>query len=493
MYELKHVTPESEGIPSDAVVRFIDKVTEYRMNIHSFAFIRRGNVAAEAYAKPFFDENFNHRLYSCSKSFVSLAIGKLVRENKVKLTDKICSYFTEFVDENTDEKVKETTIEDMLEMSVSPLTDSYALRPDLPWAESFFKVRGVKPSGTVFDYNSSGSFVLGALVEKLTGKTFIEYLRPEFDEIGVSGNIRCVTSPDGYAWGASGVICTLRDFAKVCLLVMNKGEHNGKRLLPSEYIAAATSKQIANYTRNDYTPRKSRGYGYQFWITDKGYSMYGMGSQYAFFFPDKDFLFVCNGDTQVNGDDFCGEFLYEWVSEVYDRISTDSLPESNAAGNLEKRISEFGLPKSDGDEDSDFRPAVDGAEYELEPNDMGIKHFALEFCDDGGTFVYENKRGVKRIKFGMCRYERGTFPETNYYSERVSVPSGREFDCVAAAEWVEKEKLLIRIYVIDNCMGNLFITLGFKGDDVGIEMNKRAEFFLDDYDGFACGHRMKRG
>ena len=107
MYELKHVTPESEGIPSDAVVRFIDKVTEYRMNIHSFAFIRRGNVAAEAYAKPFFDENFNHRLYSCSKSFVSLAIGKLVRENKVKLTDKICSYFTEFVDENTDEKVKE--------------------------------------------------------------------------------------------------------------------------------------------------------------------------------------------------------------------------------------------------------------------------------------------------------------------------------------------------------------------------------------------------
>ena len=491
MYELKIVTPESEGIPSASVVKFIDKIAEYGMNIHSFAFIRHGNVAAEVYAKPFFDENFAHRLYSCSKSFVSLAIGKLLKEGRIRLTDAISSYFPEYVDENTDAKVRETTIEDALKMSVAARTDSYALRPDLPWAESFFKVDGVKPSGTLFDYNSSGSFILGVLVEKLTGKTFIEYLRPEFDAIGVSENVRCVKSPDGYGWGASGVICTLRDFARVCLLVADGGLHDGRQLLPPDYLAAATSRQIANYTQNDYTPRKSCGYGYQFWITDKGYSMYGMGSQYAFFFPDKDLIFVCNGDTQVSGDDFCGEFLYEWVSDVYESVSDAKLAEGEDYNTLCGRISEFSLPASRGKAYTDFQREIDGVEYALEPNEMGIKKFSLEFTADGGSFVYENARGLKRINFGACRYKRGVFPETGYYSERVSVPSGREFDCAAIAEWVEDKKLLIRTYVIDDCLGNLFITLGFKGDEVGVEMRKRAEFFLDDYDGFAYGERDK--
>ena len=130
MYELKSVSPESEGIPSRAISRFIDKIKKYKMNIHSFAFLRRGFVAAEAYAKPFFDENFMHRMYSCSKSVVSLAVGKLVKEKRIRLTDKICDYFPEYTDENTDESIKNITIEDMLEMSVPPLTDAYALRPD---------------------------------------------------------------------------------------------------------------------------------------------------------------------------------------------------------------------------------------------------------------------------------------------------------------------------------------------------------------------------
>ena len=240
MYELKSVSPESEGIPSRAISRFIDKIKKYKMNIHSFAFLRRGFVAAEAYAKPFFDENFMHRMYSCSKSVVSLAVGKLVKEKRIRLTDKICDYFPEYTDEYTDESIKNITIEDMLEMSVPPLTDSYALRPDLPWAESFFKVKGVKPSGTIFDYNSSSTFILGVLVEKLVGKTFIDYLRPEFDKIGVGENVYCVLSPDGHAWGGSGVVCTMRDFIKICLLVAERGKHDGEILLPEDYLARAT-------------------------------------------------------------------------------------------------------------------------------------------------------------------------------------------------------------------------------------------------------------
>ncbi len=487
MYELKSVSPESEGIPSRAISRFIDKIKKYKMNIHSFAFLRRGFVAAEAYAKPFFDENFMHRMYSCSKSVVSLAVGKLVKEKRIRLTDKICDYFPEYTDEYTDESIKNITIEDMLEMSVPPLTDAYALRPDLPWTESFFKVKGVKPSGTIFDYNSSSTFILGVLVEKLVGKTFIDYLRPEFDKIGVGENVYCVLSPDGHAWGGSGVVCTMRDFIKICLLVAERGKHDGEILLPEDYLARATSKRVSNYTRNDYTPRKSEGYGYQFWITDKGYSAYGMGSQYAFFFPDKDLLFVCTGDTQVSADDFCGEFLYEWVSDVYDEVTDKKLDEGDDYEILKRKTDEFSLPDFCGVKQTPFAGEINGKKYILRANEMGIKWFRVWLNNDDGFFEYENARGVKRLNFGLCGYKQGKFPETNFYSRRVGIPSGIEQDCIVAAEWTEEKKLLIRAYVIGSNFGNVFITLGFKGDEVGVAMNKKAEFFMDDYEGFAYG------
>ena len=68
----------------------------------------------------------------------------------------------------------------------------------------------------------------GALVERVTGKSFIEYLRPVFDKIGVSESIDCVTSPEGIAWGASGVLTTMRNFAKIGQLLLLKGCINGE-------------------------------------------------------------------------------------------------------------------------------------------------------------------------------------------------------------------------------------------------------------------------
>lgn len=218
--------------------------------------VRHGNVVAEGYYKPF-DKDFKHRLYSSSKTVVALAIGKLIGEGRVKLTDKISSYFTDITERNLDKWMEETTIEDCLKMAVPLETDSYVGRRYKEWAWTFFNLYpSVKPSSTVFNYNTSGSFMLGVLVEKLTGKTFLEYLRPEFDIMGVSKDITCVKSPDGYAWCGSGVICTLRDFALIGDLVLNKGNYNGKQLIPKDYMEKATSKVIIIYNTNKTETRE---------------------------------------------------------------------------------------------------------------------------------------------------------------------------------------------------------------------------------------------
>ena len=183
--DLIYVTPEEEGLSSKNVVKFIRRLREMRINIHSFMLVRNGRIMTEAYYKPF-HENFMHRLYSCSKTYVSLAIGKLIGEGKIRLEDRIIYSFPDLLDREQGKYMKECTIEDTLKMSVPMLTDTYA--DDIKeWAWSCFnRLPDLKPAGTVFNYNTSGSFILDVNVERVTGKNFLEYLRPEFEKIGVS-------------------------------------------------------------------------------------------------------------------------------------------------------------------------------------------------------------------------------------------------------------------------------------------------------------------
>ena len=492
--DLVFKTPEEEGLPSERLLRFIQLLERRKMNLHSFMAVRHGNIIAEGYYKPF-DKDFMHRLYSCSKTFVSLAIGRMVGEGIVKVEDKIAQYLpSSMVEGDLHKWMEELTIEDALKMSVPMLTDTYFARDYKDWAWTFYshpeRSKALKPGGTVFNYNTSGTFILCVLIETLTGKTFLEYLRPVFDKIGVSKDIWCVESPDGYAWGGSGVVCTLRDFAKVGELLLHKGEYKGEQLLPKEYMERATSKQISNLYENSYAELKAAGYGYQVWINEVGYSMYGMGSQLVFCFPDKDFMFVCQGDTQSEADD-SAPYIYDLVRSVlYDSLQDEAIEtDGRAYALLQEKLNNLELHKDFGEAHSSFEKEIDGVRYNVTEGWMGWKWFRFDFEGDRCVLTYENRRGVKKLTFGMGEFIKGTFPETNYYDKRVDTPANRELDSLFIANWSEEKKLLLRTYIIDANIGNCFMTFGFKGDEVGVMFYKRAEFFLDDYVGFCGGKR----
>lgn len=490
--DLNYVTPEQEGLASEDISEFLRLLKKRKKNIHSFMLIKNGNILVEKYCKPF-DENFKHRLYSSSKTIVSLAIGKLIGEGKISLSDKIADLLPDLVEKDLDARAKNCTVEDALKMSVSMPCDTYFDRKWKEWASSFFnRYDSIKPAGTIFHYNTSGTFILDVIVEKITGKTFLEYLRPEFDEIGVSKDITCVKSPDGYLWGGSGVICTLRDYAKIAELLLHRGNYNGKQLLPYDYMLKATTKQISNLCENQYTRAESCGYGYQVWITACGFAMYGMGCQMAYCFPDKDFIAVFQGDTQC-GSDYTASMLYYLVEEnLYDKIKSQPLPENkNAYSTLQNNLDDYGLITDFGESHSEYEKEINGVKYVLDENPTGWKWFRFDFYGEKGTLTYENSRGEKQITFGCGKYVKGTFPETHYYDMQVDVPANRELDAMFIANWTEEKKILVRNYIIDTNFGNCFMTFGFKNDEVGVLMSKRAEFFMDDYAGMFGGRREK--
>lgn len=485
--DLNFVSPESEGISSSNVLEFIKQVEYYKINMHSFILARNGNIIAESYAQHF-DKDFKHRIYSSSKSFVALAVGLAITEGKMKLSDKVVDLLKNYLKTEPTERVKQATVYDCLTMSLGHTGNSNPENPN-NWIENNLNnANDYCAPGTRFIYNS-GAELMAAAIKEVTGKEFLDYLRPIFDKIGVSKDVWCVKNAENISWGGSGVVITLRDFAKVGEFVLNLGEVNGEQLIDREYLKQATSMQIFNCVTNNYCPLKGGGYGYLMWITPNAACFRGMGLQQCFMFMDKGLLFVCQGDTQGAGVDYQDSVVYDLVKyHIYDRIGKVK-KEGKAYERLKAKLASGINRPMYGKPHAEYESVVNGKTYVFpEPNPvMGWKWFRFDFNGDQGTITYENKRGEKQIKFGMGKFIKSTFPETHYYGVKRDEPSNREQDCEAVVEWVEDKKILLRVHIIDTNFGNTFGQFSFKGDEVTLIFNVRGEFFLEDYVGSASG------
>ncbi len=484
--DFNYVAPELEGIDSKDVIELLNFMDRMNINVYSFLLARNGNIVAEGYYKPM-DEKFMHRLYSCSKTYVAIAIGLLYGEGKLKLEDKLIDYFPECVRDDMDEWTKNCTIEQTLTMTV-PGETGYSRYPD--WGTFFFHPDrpGVKPAGAMFAYSTVATVVLNRLVEKLAGKKLLDYMRPMLDKIGVSKDIWCVETPDGTSWGGSGVICTTRDFAKFGELLMNMGSYKGEQLIPLDYMQRATTAQISNKKSNACGNYSSSGYGYQIWKSPHGFWLAGMGGQAIFCYPEKNMIFAYNSDTQtpggLDGKTIMGDLVDHFV---YERIGEAKEPGEDYE-KLKEKLASLKMKADFGTKTHERAKLINGKTYELYDNPCGWKNFRIDLDENEGSLTYENARGVKTIKFGLCEYKKGKFPETHYYDKKVKTPSNREFDMVACGAW-NYNNLLIKVFITDTNKGNLFINIGFTDDlkETAASLVKVAEFFLDDYNGQVVG------
>jgi CubicO group peptidase (beta-lactamase class C family) len=476
-------SPESLGIPSKAILNFLQRIDSERICMHGFLLVRHNRIAAEGYWAPWSADR-KHRMYSVSKSFVALAVGMMVDEGRLTLNDRVANYFPDRLPGKLHPWLATSTVRDLLMMSTPHSTNSYT-REDPDWVWTFFNRTPSHPPGTIFSYDTAATVVLTATVERLAGMPFLDYMRPRFlDRIGFSADAWCIRTPEGGSWGGSGVICTLRDLAKVALSCMNDGMWGEDRVLPAEYVRAAISKQIDN------TIRGNCGYGYQIWRErENGFSFRGMGSQYAICFPDREFLFTCIADTQgAPAGSAIPAVMWE---ELYPYLSDAPLPENRAAhAELADKIEWLAVLPLPGNPDAQARSGMDGVWYALEENPMGITRMRLSFKEDQGTWEYTNGQGDNVLEFGIGRVLSGKFPQSNYFGEQIGSVPGIEYECLASAAWIDEQTLNMEVYITDIYLGGLRISFAFKGEEIGVFMTKQAEWFLDEYDGFAGGRRL---
>ena len=487
-----YATPEKKGISSKSIENYIKVLERRRLSTHDVIIMRGDEIIFENYWKPF-HKDFSHRLYSVSKSILSLAVGFAIQEGYLSLTDKIRDRLPkEMKLQESDENMVELTVRDMLIMSTAKTPEHWfgARHPDRVRFYFENKSEYSRPGGTIYEYDSPGSFVLGAILERAVGMPFIDYLRPRlFDKIGVSKEARCLECPGGHSWSDSAVLCTAQDLLRLGKFVMNGGKWNGEQLLNEEYVRAATAKQIDNNV-GGLESYCTQGYGYLFWRTwDNSFFFNGMGCQLCVCVPDKDMILVYNGDNQ--GNDIAKHII---VDEFFNQIVRPAIDaeipkDETAERSLKEYAKTLKLYSVKSICPRDFEEKINSKVYTLNQNPMGITKLSFEFSDGTCKMNYTNAQGDKTLYFRIDENEFGLFPEEGYSKNVGSqFAEGHYYKCAASGAWIEPKKLFIRVQVIDDYFGILNMNFGFKDENtVGIFMNKTAEDFFETYKGFATG------
>ncbi len=495
LYPFVKATPESVGIASAWIQDFLDIIDEKRVNLHGFMIVRNGKCAAEGYWAPF-NEDYIHRMYSCSKSFTSTAIGILIGDGRIGLNDPIIDYFPEYRPADPHPYQLSMTIRDLLMMATPYAEGSYEFS-DPDWTWTFFnKNKPTHPGGTIWHYDTSGTHTMSALVEKLTGMKLMDFLYERvFRYMGGSDDMWCISAPEGYSWGGSGVLARQRDLARLGYLWLNNGRFNGMQLVPEWYIKEASSKQIDNELLGLHGRRDRIGYGYQVWMEpDGGFSFWGLATQYMLAYREKGLMLVTTGDTLSRGSD--ESIVQEAFSEcILKRLSDEALPEDEAAQKaLEARLAGLEVYLPVGETDSAWREKIDGKTYALCENRMGMKTVRFDFAPDGsdGVISWENEQGKKCVRFGMGRYIEGRFPQWGYAYDVIAKPTDYLYRTLNAGCWVEPHKLELSMFIEDVQCGLITWKIAFidEGNTVAMMLCKTGENILWEYWGNCSGERL---
>jgi CubicO group peptidase (beta-lactamase class C family) len=393
--EFPRSSPEAQGVSSSALLAFVEAADKDIDAMNSFMLVRHGHVVAEGWWSPYNADSL-HSLYSLSKSFTSTAVGLAVSEGKLSVDDDVLKFFSDETPSEPSKNLKAMRVSDLLRMSTGHQVEPKRTT-DEPWAKTFLAQPVPNKPGTHFLYNTSGTYMLSAIVQRATGMTVLDYLRPRlFEPLGIE-HPTWETSPQGVTTGGFGLSVRTEDIAKFGQLYLQKGKWNGKQLLPSAWVEEATARQ----TSNGSNPKSDwdQGYGYQFWRCRHGaYRGDGAFGQYCIVLPEQDAVVAITSGVK----DMQAVLDLVW-DKLLPALKSESLaPDDVSRRKLESTLAGLALRPQDGT----ASPAkVSGKKYVFQANDRKLEAISL----DGDTLVLRINGTDHRIDCGSGSWKKGRF------------------------------------------------------------------------------------
>ena len=267
---------------------------------------------------PYYRHTTLHSMQSVTKSVVSALVGIAISRGEFPdLDTPVLQFFDETGVDNVDQQKRDMTVRDLLTMSDGLLWDE-----NLPYndPENSFAVMakahnwvqytldlpmGTEP-GTVFNYNSGATLILGHIFRLATGIDIEEYaVEHLFAPLGID-DYYWDRTPYGLTDTQEGLYVSARSLAKIAQLFLQKGRWQNKQVIPASWVEESTAPHYPTGKAGD------EAYGYLWWsqpytfkeTTLRAYFGKGFGGQRPIFLPELDMVIVLTGWSILPGQPF---------------------------------------------------------------------------------------------------------------------------------------------------------------------------------------------
>jgi CubicO group peptidase (beta-lactamase class C family) len=278
-YQGREYTPE----------QFLD-----RTYTNALLIIKDGHIVAEIYRNRT-DASTRFIGWSMTKSIVGLLVGSALQEGRIKSIDEpITRYLPELRGGGYDG----VTIKQVLQMrsgvdyeerydfanpGVAARNHEQALVTNVVrFADAARTIKRANPPGGVWQYKTIDTAVLGWLIERVSGGTLAAYAAQRlWEPLGTEWDGFFIMDGEpgtGREFSGAGFNATLRDFARLGLMMLGDGKANGRQIIPAEWVRDSTRAAGG----------PGPGYGYQWWIApdSKSYQAIGLQGQFIYVNPE---------------------------------------------------------------------------------------------------------------------------------------------------------------------------------------------------------------
>lgn len=474
-FEFPRSTPEEQGISSTGILEFIEAFEKEAagktdMEMHSLMLVRHGQIVAEGWWSPN-APHYKHLLYSLSKSFTSTAVGFAVSEGLLSVEDFVISFFPDDLPEKVSDNLAAMRIKHLLSMSTGHAEDT--LEPmhenaEGNWAKVFLGLPVEYAPGTHFLYNTGATYMLSAIIQKVTSSMLIDYLQPRFFEpLGIK-DATWESCPRGINVGGYGLSVKTEDIAKFGQFYLQKGMWDGKHLLPQAWIEEATSKQISNGSGLETAGDWEQGYGYQFWRCRHGaYRGDGAFGQYCFVMPEQDVVLAITSALS----DMSRVFELTW-KHLLPAMKKDRLPEDKVVQSaLVDKLKNLQLPVPQGSGSSDITERVSGKAYILDSNMIGMDRASFKFEAEKCLIHLQGKDNEIKIACGIGNWLQEDISEPN-----IAIPFKNITTIFSVGAWVEEKTFRVIVRFVETPHYSI-ITCSFDGDRLKLEFGINLTMF----------------
>lgn len=450
--------PERSGFDSGRLADGLLAIREKGLNLHSLTLIRHGVMFLDAAFYPY-DGRAPHDQASVTKSITTALIGIAADRGLLKLDDPVLSFFPGRTLANRDAAKERITVCHLASMSsgidCTAAGDEQTLKemrksPD--YVQFVLDRRMIDEPGTRFVYCSPGMHLLSAILQKAAGMTALEFARQNlFEPLGIRDVIWPADSQGvNHGWG--DIHLHPHDTAKIGLLYLHRGEWEGRQIVSREWAESSVRAQIR-------TGRDDR-YGYGWWITgDKGeFAAIGRGGQRIQVLPDIDAILVMTGGG-VDIDD-----IEPLITPAFVDRDKPLPADPQAVARLEEALAAVAAPPAPRTALplNETGRRISGRTFAVDPNDLEIEEFSLEFTGPAEA-VFRFKHGGGKMDNwpvgleGVYRLSEGPY----------GLPQGLR------GEWTDAKTFTMEY---DNIANNdhLFIRLSFDDESVMVESRETA-------------------